>query len=157
MAERKLEAVEIRKYRNHKNRLRNPKMSSYRGLYNRNKNAAKKRGLYWDIDFDYFQEVISRPCVWCGIEPSTKYNSCISINGYTQRKYLSNQVEDGWILYNGLDRINNKDGYRNGNICPCCKTCNFARNSLTVEEFLVWIERLTKYANSSDKRHPFQT
>ena len=42
-----------------------------------------------------------------------------------------------------LERIDNNKGYTIGNVVPCCKICNHAKNNLTIQEFKDWIERVS--------------
>ncbi len=51
-------------------------------------------------------------------------------------------ISDDFILVNGIDRINSNIGYIEGNIVPCCKHCNSAKNTMTESEFKEWIVRL---------------
>jgi len=39
----------------------------------------------------------------------------------------------GKVIYNGIDRVNNTLGYTEENSVPCCKTCNLAKRTLTLE------------------------
>jgi hypothetical protein len=62
--------------------------------------------------------LVVNPCYYCGID--------FSINKKT--KY-------GQFKCNGLDRINNLNGYTMDNVLPCCHYCNAIRmDVLTVEE-----------------------
>jgi hypothetical protein len=44
----------------------------------------------------------------------------------------------GFYILNGIDRINNNRGYEEGNVVSCCKTCNRAKDILSVDEFINW-------------------
>ena len=44
--------------------------------------------------------------------------------------------------YNGIDRIDSDKGYFKDNVVTCCKTCNFAKNTLTNEEFFAWVSNI---------------
>lgn len=44
--------------------------------------------------------------------------------------------------FNGMDRVDNSRGYVDGNLVPCCKTCNIAKNTMTLAEFRAWAVRL---------------
>lgn len=126
----------------HKNSKYDPKEASINGLYNRTKQQAKHRKISWDLSKEAFTKLIFSPCVWCGREPFEKYNVAISKNGYTQLKYQSKRITDGWIIWNGIDRIDSSKPYMEGNVQACCKHCNFAKNSRTDEEFISWIKLL---------------
>jgi hypothetical protein len=78
------------------------------------KRNAKTRNVVWDLADEFANTLISSPCIYC------EYN------------------DD----FKGIDRINNKLGYTKLNSVPCCKWCNFAKNSRTLEEFKEWSEKL---------------
>ena len=126
----------------HSNAKYEPKMASSLGLFNRMRNAARKRIIPWALPFEAFAKIVSLPCFWCKSEPFEKFNSAVSKNGYTQRKHVTPYIRDGWIVYNGLDRRDNDSGYEETNVLPSCKYCNFARNDRTVEEFQSWLKRI---------------
>lgn len=128
----------------HHNRKHDPKESSFRGLLNYTRQNAKQRGYEFDIPLELFIDLVSSPCYWCGSEPFQSYNVAISRNGYSQRLGRTEQTELGWVKYNGIDRIDNKSGYRADNVLPCCKWCNFARNARTVDEFKEWLRMIAE-------------
>ena len=98
-------------------------------LYNYQWNANKK-GNIWALLDDNFYALIKQNCHYCGQPPSTL------------RKI--GKVE---YLYNGVDRVDNSKGYEIGNVVPCCKVCNSAKNTMTVEEFYAWVERVWNKKN----------
>lgn len=130
----------------HSNRIHTPEVASYLGLYRRMKNAAKKRSVAWELPYDIWIALVSEDCYWCGVKPSTPYNSRFSLSGYTQLRMEKDSPFVGWILYNGIDRIDNYTPYFATNCRSCCKWCNFARNQRTDSEFLIWIERIARHA-----------
>ena len=129
----------------YRSRIHEPSQSSFRGLFNRHKQNARKRQLDWSLTFEQFLTLVAKPCHWCGVEPFERYNVAVSKNGYTQRPNPTEQTESGWVLYNGLDRIDNSLGYMLVNVVPSCKWCNFARNERTVEEFETWVLRIGNF------------
>lgn len=69
----------------------------------------KKKGHYCDLDIDFMNIMISKPCHYCGfVDP----------------------------IGNGLDRIDNSIGHVKSNCVTCCKVCNAARmDNFTYQEF----------------------
>ena len=53
-------------------------------------------------------------------------------------------------MYNGLDRVNNGLGYVEGNVVPCCETCNTAKQNLDLPAFFEWVQRV--YEHSVEKK-----
>lgn len=69
----------------------------------------KRKGHHNDLTIDYFRELISSGCIYCGD---------------TDRV--------------GLDRIDNNIGHSKDNVVPCCYSCNTARNNnFSYDEMLV--------------------
>lgn len=49
------------------------------------------------------------------------------------------------VKYNGIDRVNNNEGYTLLNSLSCCIICNRAKNSLSYGEFIEWVKCLASY------------
>jgi len=49
---------------------------------------------------------------------------------------------------NGVDRVNNKIGYRVDNCVPCCSVCNIMKNTLGVADFLAHVQRIHQHQDS---------
>lgn len=85
--------------------------------------GAKMRGLPWNLTNEDFFRLIVQPCVYCG-------DAC------------SNERPDpaggGVFNYTGLDRINSRLGYVNGNVAACCTRCNFAKRDMELADFAEW-------------------
>lgn len=102
------------------------------------KRNAKTRNLEFSISKEQFVQLINSNCSYCGIKPNRIFihNHCI-----------------GKLVYNGIDRIDNKIGYTIDNSKPCCKKCNFAKRTMTIEEFQKKIkdisEKIEEERNSS--------
>lgn len=84
---------------------------------------ARSRGISWEIDYEDWFRLSQEDCTYCNASPSNYMNI------YKFR-------------YNGIDRVNNDEGYNLNNCVPCCRTCNTAKSNMTMEEFLDWIGRI---------------
>lgn len=93
-------------------RLANPVTSGYSQL----RGTAKPRGLLVTITRDEYELLIKKPCYYCG--------GSLPISGH------------------GLDRIDSSFGYIPGNCRPCCSVCNYAKHSMSENEFKTWIVRV---------------
>lgn len=93
------------------------------------KKAARDRGLSFSLSKSDVIKLIHMPCYYCGSHP----NNPIKVVRY-----------DGNIniLLGGIDRIDSSMGYEISNVVPCCKTCNYAKNNLSTNEFFRWIDRV---------------
>ena len=95
---------------------------------------AQVRNLIFDINFEDFIAISKLDCLYCGSPPL---------------QILSKKGLRKSIVYNGLDRRDNAQGYTLENTVPCCKFCNFAKNVYSEEDFIGWINRLVKFRTSS--------
>lgn len=106
--------------------------ASFNQVYSYYKNSAKERNIPFELDKDFFRYTTGKNCYYCNSEPE---NTKISM------------YNNGHYLYNGIDRVDNNKGYIESNVLPCCKTCNFAKRSMGIEEFKKWISRLVDRFN----------
>ena len=77
---------------------------------------------------EQFEELIQRDCFYCGIPPQTSLRA----------KWL-----DGTFVYNGIDRWDNDLGYVEGNVVACCKSCNYAKHTMSGRAFFEWATRIS--------------
>jgi hypothetical protein len=75
--------------------------------------VARDKGLPWEFSKEQFRTFVKAPCKYCGKDESK-----------------------------GIDRIDNFLGYVLSNCCPCCKTCNYAKNTMSEQDFVTWVERV---------------
>lgn len=100
-------------------------------LFRSYKRHAKDRNLEWNLTKEQFFKLTSGNCFYCDLEPLQKVYS----NSKKQKPYI----------YNGIDRKNNKEGYYLENCVSCCSICNQAKLDLTLEEFKIWLKRISKH------------
>ena len=92
---------------------------------------AKKRKLDFEITFEDFFSLSQKECEYCGEMP----------------KSISRISTNGEFIYNGIDRINNLNGYIKGNLKTCCKICNRMKLDMTMENFIQKIMKISKKLN----------
>jgi hypothetical protein len=80
----------------------------------------------FELTAEDIERLIFSDCHYCGVPPSNARR----LKGY--REYA----------WNGIDRVDNAKGYTPENTVACCKTCNYAKNKMSVDEFLGWLERI---------------
>lgn len=80
-------------------------------------NAHRKK-YEWNIPTDVGYRLITSSCAYCGKIPKE---------------------------LNGLDRVDSSKGYTIDNVVSCCKHCNWAKNSMTTDEFKKHIEEIYHY------------
>jgi len=111
--------------------------AAFNRLVSQMRHGARKRGLIWSITKEQIKQLTSQPCFYCGAEPS---------QGKSLRSYCN-----GVYIFNGLDRVNNERDYEINNVVPCCKCCNYAKRTMTQEEFLAWISRVYVHSVGKEK------
>lgn len=130
----------------HRNRKFEPKEASFRAKASMFKALSRNRNIPWRLSLKKAAQIIKQNCYYCGIEPNMVFNSMRSRKSAEKinSKMSKEHIESGSIKYNGIDRLDSKLGYTILNVVPCCKTCNFAKNELTINEFYNWIQRIYK-------------
>lgn len=87
---------------------------------------AKTRGLSWELTLDQFACLRNAPCTYCG-NPGP----------------------------GGVDRVDNALGYLPGNVAPCCRICNFMKNTLEVDTFIQKARQIAEHSkNGTPKEDP---
>lgn len=108
------------------------------------KNDAKNKGVTFLLTEEQFFSLTSSNCKYCGIEP---------IQVFKPSHYYKGYDNDRVYFYNGIDRINPQIGYEIDNVVSCCSTCNYAKRTMSVDQFLNWIYRVYKKSlTTSDEK-----
>lgn len=110
-------------------------VAAFNHVYRNYKARANNRNMIFTLTEDQFKSIITKPCSYCGIEPSQEFASYKAKNS-------------GVFLYNGVDRIDSNLGYVDGNVVPCCWICNRAKGELSTEKFLEWSKRVYEHNNT---------
>jgi hypothetical protein len=105
-------------------------VAAMRHTINGYKQAAKKRGILWDLTDEQFYNLTQSTCKYCGCTPKNR-------NSYGRKT--------GDYVYNGIDRVDSNLHYTIDNVVPCCKRCNLAKNDMTMQEFYEWIHMAHSY------------
>lgn len=93
---------------------------------------ASSRNLEMLLTDSEILEITSKNCFYCKKEP---FNKAKSSNG-------------DFILFNGIDRVNNLKGYTNENTVPCCKYCNISKLDLSLND---WMQNISNiYQNKHE-------
>jgi hypothetical protein len=85
----------------------------------KNLSSAKGRGIANDLNKDELLELFEKPCFFCGETPAESKS---------------------W----GIDRLQNKLGYTYDNCVPCCLTCNYAKGTSDLHDFLDRVHIISK-------------
>lgn len=86
---------------------------------------ARVRNLPFELTLDDITSLTQQNCAYCGISPANLFR--------------------GAYWYNGIDRIDSNIGYTVTNCVPCCGECNRAKGPRSLEDFLLWVEKVYRY------------
>lgn len=111
----------------------NIKKQAEKYIYKNYKYSAKHRGIEFKLTKQELLQYIHEPCYLCG---RTDFNEL--------------KIANSTYKYNGLDRIDNSIGYQIGNIAPCCAICNKAKSTLSLTEFVSWINLVKQHIDSTN-------
>ncbi|KKN85521.1 hypothetical protein LCGC14_0278440 [marine sediment metagenome] len=94
------------------------------------KTNAKKRNIEHSLTDEQIMTLHKGNCHYCGVPPS----NTLSVRDY-----------NGAYTYSGIDRVDNDKGYTITNTVSCCKYCNTAKGTMSIEDFTQWINNLINY------------
>jgi len=100
-------------------------------IFGRYKRGSEIRGLEFELTFDEFKSLIENNCNYCGIEPQKSITSKKALKPYR---------------YNGVDRVNNIEGYTRSNSVSACTSCNYRKKADNKEDFLDWVSSVYKHS-----------
>lgn len=104
-------------------------LPSFNTLLGKYKYSANKRGLEWSLTEEEFRKLVTSPCYYTGIMPST---------------VIQNKNAEAFY-YNGVDRLDSSKGYTVGNCVACYTPINFMKSDTPEEEFLNLIKQVYEY------------
>lgn len=98
-------------------------------LFYRYKKRAEQKKIAFDLTYENFLNLIDKSCFYCGVE---------------QGNIKKSKTDSPDYEYNGVDRVDSNLGYTLGNVRTCCKDCNYAKNVLSEQEFIILINNIYK-------------
>lgn len=98
--------------------------------YNDYKTRSIKKNIIFSLSKEKFFEIITDNCFYCGAEPLT---------------IIKSKYNNGDFACNGIDRINNNEGYTDKNVVTCCKICNQAKSNMNINDFYIWVDKIYKH------------
>ncbi len=79
------------------------KPPTYRRIWSTYRWNCKRKNIFFDLSVEQVEALASQDCFYCEAPPANNRAG---------------------LLYNGIDRKNNDQGYVVGNCVPCCHRCN---------------------------------
>ena len=92
-----------------------------KGRYITYRSNAVQTGRCMELTFEQFAKIIEMECFYCGETKS-----------------------------NGVDRVENDEGYTLKNSVACCRTCNWFKNKMGVYAFINHANKITDYLKRKD-------
>lgn len=86
------------------------------GKFLQYRSNAKKRNIDFDLTIEEFSKFWQKPCFYCGSDIDTI----------------------------GIDRVDSDLGYVEGNMVPCCFTCNQSKNDLSLSEWVCHLKSVLR-------------
>jgi len=81
---------------------------------------AERRKIYFSLTLSDFKIITNQRCYYCGDFGN-----------------------------NGIDRVDNNNGYLVGNIAPCCKLCNISKGNRNVNDFISHAYKIASYSEKN--------
>ena len=115
-----------------------PTRAARRQIIRQYKLTAERKNRDISLSEDDWSELFESDCYYCGSPPS---------NVQTMYRYR----EDGGFeyAYNGVDRLDNTQGYHMFNVVPCCGVCNKMKLSMTPEDFIEHVKKIFRRMSSN--------
>ena len=106
--------------------------ASCNGLRRVYRTGALKRGRSFDLTEEEFRALTSAACHYCGGEPASVFRAS---KGY-----------NGTYVCNGIDRVDNAQGYSLGNCVTCCKACNRMKYQMSDADFIAHCLKVVQHS-----------
>lgn len=119
-----------------------PGQAGLNQIYGQYRKSARRRDIEFHLTHSEFESLIDKNCHYCGTGPM--------LRAFGEVRMATKNV-NGNFIYTGIDRKDNSQGYHNDNCVTCCKQCNFAKNNMSYEEFITYLDRLVVYRGNMIK------
>lgn len=119
--------------------------------------SANKKKIEFNLSEETFRSICSQNCHYCRMEPRVHNKYRLRKSGKIIMNVSSEAVMLADIYANGIDRVDSNKGYVASNCVPCCHVCNYAKQSLTEEEFFAHIKRIYEYRQLQNFRVTYST
>jgi 5-methylcytosine-specific restriction endonuclease McrA len=103
--------------------------ASFNKVYTGYIHSAKRREYDFNLTEKQFMKLTQQNCYYCGKKPER-----ISLGKLG--------IKAGIFIWNGIDRVDNSEGYSIDNCVPCCFQCNKSKGEMSHEEFKIWIKQV---------------
>ena len=101
--------------------------SAFNAVWNDYIQQSRRRNLKWYFIKRDARKLFESPCFYCGASPNT---------------VKTIPKGQGSFVFNGIDRVDNSLGYTPENCVACWRVCNFMKQDMSVEDFLIHIRKI---------------
>lgn len=119
-------------------------VSGMNNLISRYKARAKLKKMAYELTHCEFKMITSSICHYCKIPP-------LKIHKIKSPSYSDKGTANSEYAFNGIDRMDNLQGYTVKNCVPCCQICNYAKLDMDYKDFLTWIDDLRERGKENIK------
>ncbi|OGM09173.1 hypothetical protein A2Z67_04500 [Candidatus Woesebacteria bacterium RBG_13_36_22] len=102
-------------------------------------NCYKRHARNIKVEFNLTREecinLFSKNCNYCGSPPTNK----------VEKKGLY-----GIFIYNGIDRIDSRRGYKKDNCVSCCKICNGMKRDMAIKDFYTQLQKIQEFTKNTN-------
>ncbi len=120
-------------------RIYEPQEASLRARASSYKSQAKGRGIPFTLTIEEAVKILKGICFYCGDNPAYLTNTRVNSINKAKPVHSIEYYAEYDVLYNGIDRMNNKLGYTIENSVSCCSKCNTAKLDMNLSDFKEWI------------------
>ena len=100
--------------------------AAFRKLLRQYKSSAQERSIEWALSEEDFRVLVTSACFYTGRLPQS----------------VSRAASGEIFVHNGIDRLDSSKGYSTENCVSCCTVVNYAKRSLSVEDFLQMVKEV---------------
>jgi hypothetical protein len=100
------------------------------------------------VKFNYGDIVLSRKSFETKVKSQCKYCGMVhskEIEDRLNETKTGKRISDFILKINGLDRLDINKGYTEENTVSCCKFCNFAKHTMSENDFYLWIKKVYEH------------
>ena len=102
--------------------------SAFNRVLDSYRSNARRKNLLFSLSVAMVKKLFGGVCFYCGDIPSR-----------------IQETVGQHLVYNGIDRLDNSQGYTETNSVSCCTKCNYIKNKMSLPELLEWVRKVAAY------------
>jgi hypothetical protein len=130
------------------NRKRRESIEAHFKIYQR---SARLKKLQFTFSEEEFKDMVVKPCYYCdnfGTRNESRNRSILPKNDEGVLNEECNTIDEKG--FNGIDRMNQAEGYIQSNGVSCCAMCNWMKGSLDSATFIKRIRHIHSFAKNTE-------